>query len=123
MRITNLSLKNIGVFKDKKIEFQPCPQKNKAEIHIFTNNGSGKSTILKGVAAAFEGTVPNKENDKEVVTTTDTNKISKFLRKKDETCGASVFVDDNGEISCIEYSGSMRWKSFAYYEYGQVFLI
>jgi predicted ATP-binding protein involved in virulence len=57
MRIESLELKNIGVFDFEKIEFQANSKKNKdkAEIHIFTGpNGSGKTTILYALAAAFE---------------------------------------------------------------------
>ncbi len=51
MKIRKLQLKNIGVFDDEAIEFQPCPAKDKAEIHIFTGqNGSGKTTILLALA-------------------------------------------------------------------------
>lgn len=55
MKIRKLQLKNIGVFDDETIEFQPCPAKDKAEIHILTGqNGSGKSTILQALACRFE---------------------------------------------------------------------
>ncbi len=55
MKIRKLQLKNIGVFDDETIEFQPCPAKDKAEIHIFTGqNGSGKSTILATLASTFD---------------------------------------------------------------------
>ena len=55
MKIRKLQLKNIGVFDDETIEFQPCPAKDKAEIHIFTGqNGSGKSTILMALANIFD---------------------------------------------------------------------
>ncbi len=54
MKIRKLQLKNIGVFDDETIEFQPCPVKDKAEIHIFTGqNGSGKSTILMALGGLF----------------------------------------------------------------------
>lgn len=55
MKIRKLHLKNIGVFDDEEIVFQPCGSKDKAEIHIFTGqNGSGKSTILMALASAFD---------------------------------------------------------------------
>lgn len=54
MKIRELQLKNIGVFDDEKIKFQPCP-KDKAEIHIFTGqNGSGKTTILQALVCRFD---------------------------------------------------------------------
>lgn len=55
MKIRKLQLKNIGVFDDENIEFQPCPAKDKAEIHIFTGqNGSGKTTILQALVSRFD---------------------------------------------------------------------
>lgn len=55
MKIRKLELKNIGVFDEETIEFQPCPVKDKAEIHILTGqNGSGKSTILQALASSFD---------------------------------------------------------------------
>jgi predicted ATP-binding protein involved in virulence len=54
MKIRKLQLKNIGVFDDETIEFQECPAKDKAEIHILTGeNGSGKTTILMALASIF----------------------------------------------------------------------
>lgn len=54
MKIRKLQLKNIGVFDDETIEFQPCPVEDKAEIHIFTGqNGSGKTTALQALASLF----------------------------------------------------------------------
>ena len=65
MKIRKLQLKNIGVFDDETIEFQPCPAKDKAEIHIFTGeNGSGKTMILMALTSAFDDTgVVNKKRD------------------------------------------------------------
>ncbi len=55
MKIRKLQLKNIGVFDDETIKFQPCRAKDKAEIHIFTGqNGSGKTTILTTLAGVFD---------------------------------------------------------------------
>ena len=55
MKIRKLHLKNVGVFDDETIEFQPCPTKDKAEIHILTGqNGSGKTTILMALASVFD---------------------------------------------------------------------
>jgi len=65
MKIRKLQLKNIGVFDNETIEFQPCPAKNKAEIHIFTGqNGSGKSTLLMSLVSAFRY-LPNFHKEKE----------------------------------------------------------
>lgn len=55
MRIENIHFKNIGVFDDELIEFEPTGKDNQAEIHIITGpNGSGKSTILYGLASVFD---------------------------------------------------------------------
>lgn len=63
MKIRKLQLKNIGVFDDETIEFQPCPAKDKAEIHIFTGqNGSGKTTILTALTSAFDDFGISEEN-------------------------------------------------------------
>jgi len=62
MKIRKLQLKNIGVFDDETIEFQHCPAKDKAEIHIFTGeNGTGKTTLLTVLASTFDGRA-NEEN-------------------------------------------------------------
>ncbi|MFZ4659927.1 MAG: AAA family ATPase [Caldilineaceae bacterium] len=54
MRITRLELKNVGVFDEQVIDFQPKTDPDKAEIHILTGvNGSGKSTILYALASVF----------------------------------------------------------------------
>jgi DNA repair exonuclease SbcCD ATPase subunit len=54
MKIRKLHLKNIGVFDDEEINFQECPAKDKAEIHILTGeNGAGKTTILQALAYGF----------------------------------------------------------------------
>jgi predicted ATP-binding protein involved in virulence len=54
MRIEQLHLENIGVFDSLDLQFQPCKQPGKAEIHIFAGeNGTGKTTLLYALAAAF----------------------------------------------------------------------
>jgi len=54
MRIEQLQLKNVGVFDSLDLQFQPCKQPDKAEIHIFAGeNGTGKSTLLYALAGAF----------------------------------------------------------------------
>lgn len=64
MKIRKLQLKNIGVFDDETIEFQPCLAKDKAEIHILTGeNGSGKSTILMALASGFDTFDKHRELD------------------------------------------------------------
>jgi predicted ATP-binding protein involved in virulence len=64
MKIRKLQLKNIGVFDDETIEFQPCPAKDKAEIHIFTGqNGTGKTTILQALVSSFDLNGFDKKNE------------------------------------------------------------
>ncbi|RKZ46631.1 MAG: hypothetical protein DRR00_23680 [Candidatus Parabeggiatoa sp. nov. 3] len=54
MRIEQLHLENIGVFDSLDLQFQPCKQPGKAEIHIFAGeNGTGKTTLLYALAGAF----------------------------------------------------------------------
>jgi predicted ATP-binding protein involved in virulence len=102
MRIKSIELKNIGAFEHETIEFQPCPVKDKAEIHIFTGtNGSGKSTVLKALAAAFEGAGVTPKGD--VACKTDTNSLSKYMRFKNENSGGRVCLELKQEDHCIEY--------------------
>jgi predicted ATP-binding protein involved in virulence len=77
MKIRKLQLKNIGVFDDETINFQECPAKDKAEIHILTGeNGSGKTTILMALASLFSNWVSSNTNE-------DTKKqLSKRFREK-----------------------------------------
>lgn len=99
MRIEGIELKNIGVFKNEKIEFKPCPKKGKAEIHIFTGtNGSGKSTILKALAAGFESL----ENDGNICIN-DTNKIRSFFRKdRNVLCTINYQLNNNKHLIKFE---------------------
>ncbi|MCP4113585.1 MAG: AAA family ATPase [Desulfobacteraceae bacterium] len=54
MRITQLELKNIGVFDHQIIDFKKPANDGNADIHILTGiNGSGKSTILYALAGIF----------------------------------------------------------------------
>ena len=56
MRISKLHLKNIGVFDDEEIVFEPTATQGQAEIHILTGpNGSGKTTILIAMSEVFSG--------------------------------------------------------------------
>jgi len=74
MKITELQLRNIGVFEDENIEFPISKQKDNADIHIFTGiNGSGKSTILFALASAFDYFEKKKEH---------TNHKSNFFYKR-----------------------------------------
>lgn len=73
-------MKNIGVFDDETIEFQSCPAKDKAEIHIFTGqNGSGKTTILSCLVSIFDR---SEFEEHFFQTNIRRNSLSKRLRKK-----------------------------------------
>ncbi len=99
MKIRKLQLKNIGVFDNETIEFQPCPVKDKAEIHIFTGqNGSGKSTLLMALASAFDDGNPQESLR---------NSLHKRFKHINETeadeIKNQIYVRfENGVISSIE---------------------
>ncbi len=79
MKIRKLQLKNVGVFDDETIEFQPCPVKDKAEIHIFTGeNGSGKTTMLQALASLF--LLNSGENDTSLTLNLQNNQLVKRFR-------------------------------------------
>jgi predicted ATP-binding protein involved in virulence len=93
MKIRKLHLKNIGVFNDQEIVFQPCKAKDKAEIHIFTGqNGSGKSTILMGLA----NSISNFSDE------TNRSFYRRFNHKHSRTCEIEVSFDDETFVELIE---------------------
>jgi predicted ATP-binding protein involved in virulence len=97
MKIRKLQLKNIGVFDDETIEFQPCPAKDKAEIHILTGqNGSGKTTILMALASLFS--LGSNEDDDSLRFNLDKNNFEKRLRNNSSTV-IGFRVEDGNEIS------------------------
>ena len=50
MRITGLTLNNVGVFEHLELSFNKKQLLDKAEIHIFTGeNGTGKTTLLEAM--------------------------------------------------------------------------
>jgi len=57
-RIESLVLRDVGVFKDTRIDFMPSVrvgESEKAEVHLFTGtNGCGKSTLLYALASIFD---------------------------------------------------------------------
>jgi energy-coupling factor transporter ATP-binding protein EcfA2 len=57
IRLESVTLKQVGVFEDIRIDFPPLPVEDrgvKAEIHLLTGpNGCGKSTLLYALAAIF----------------------------------------------------------------------
>jgi predicted ATP-binding protein involved in virulence len=109
MRIKSLQLRNIGVFENETIEFEACPTKGKAEIHIFTGkNGSGKSTILKALVAAFEAGGLNELN--ETICNNNTNSITKYFRSRYEKNGATICYDLRGETYCTTYIACSNGK-------------
>ena len=103
MRIKSLQLTKVGVFESELIEFKPCPSKGKAEIHIFTGtNGTGKSTILKALVAAFENVGINR-ND-EILCKSDTNSFTRYLREKNSKSGANLPIQSSEDFE-INYTG------------------
>lgn len=61
LRITQLEMQQIGPFGDLTLEFPEKPEgmEDKAEIHILVGeNGTGKSTALEVIAAAFRNGNP-----------------------------------------------------------------
>lgn len=56
MRIDTVYLKDVGPFREVKLDIQPCSSAGKADLHIFVGpNGSGKSTLLYAMAAVVGG--------------------------------------------------------------------
>lgn len=56
MRIEGVYLKEVGPFREAKLDIRPRQSADKADVHIFVGpNGSGKSTILYAMAAALAG--------------------------------------------------------------------
>lgn len=87
MRIERLMLHHVGPFEHVDISFQPCPEPDKAEVHMFVGpNGSGKSTLLYALAQMFGGDL-----------------LPARLRSKKESC-AAVWLDGR----CI----AVTWPDF-----------
>lgn len=66
LRITGLTLNNVGVFDHLELSFEKLDLKDKAEIHIFTGeNGTGKTTVLEALTYfdVIYGTSSNQENN------------------------------------------------------------
>ncbi len=113
MRIKSIQLNNIGVFENELIEFKPCPVQKKAEIHVFTGtNGTGKSTLLKALVAAFEKLGRVSENIASCET--DTNKITKYFRKKIVSrfphCSANLALELVNDFEII-YTNCFSWSN------------
>ena len=111
MKIRKLQLKNIGVFDDETIEFQPCPAEDKAEIHIFTGqNGSGKTTILQALAWYFG----NREDDL-VIDSVDIYQVKKTNPPFHKKLLLDYYLEVNVEPS--GYDNSKEWiKGLKYIE-------
>jgi hypothetical protein len=111
MRIKSLQLNKVGVFENELIEFKPCPKGGIAEIHIFTGtNGTGKSTLLKSMVAAFENVGINRQE--EILCTTDTNSFTKYLRERNSKCGATLSIQDFE----IKYTGCSEGANHLHFE-------
>ncbi len=102
MKIRKLQLKNIGVFDDETIEFQPCPTKDKAEIHIFTGqNGTGKTTLLMALANSFTNFSTDTVNKSLYKRLNYKNKRSERIEFEDVEeyfCRLKVWLEDNAII-------------------------
>jgi predicted ATP-binding protein involved in virulence len=95
MRIEKLNLENIGVFDRLNLQFQPCQQSDKAEIHIFTGeNGTGKSTLLYALAGAFT-------SDRELILKRFRTVNNSWVELKTEKQSYQYF--DNTKSSLLEY--------------------
>ncbi len=106
MKIRKLQLKNIGVFDDETIEFQPCPTKGKAEIHIFTGqNGTGKTTILMALAGLFE--LNANEDDTSITYNFEKNDFGKRFRIKHSN-EISFKVEDSRESKTYNFRISKK---------------
>jgi len=56
MRIEGVYLKQVGPFRELKLDIRPRQSEDKADVHILVGpNGSGKSTLLYAIAAALAG--------------------------------------------------------------------
>ena len=53
MKLKSIKLKNIGLYKDKIIEFPYKDQKN--TIIVWGNNGAGKTTLINSVKIGLLG--------------------------------------------------------------------
>ncbi|HSK72596.1 MAG TPA: AAA family ATPase [Pyrinomonadaceae bacterium] len=129
MKIRKLQLKNIGVFDDETIEFQPCPAKDKAEIHIFTGeNGTGKTTILMALASAFDnfGTV-NKRPASNLFNKRFKNLLqssafiefdsAKVLVYKSRMVGVEALTKTHYDKEFITYENSLESSTLYSYDY------
>ncbi len=109
MKIRKLHLKNIGVFDDEEINFQECPAKDKAEIHILTGeNGTGKTTILQSFASIFDDTgveLPPNRND-EIVLDAD-YELSNNFRKRYRRYGEFWATFSNGKRAKLQGKGNL----------------
>ncbi len=104
MRITQIELNHIGVFESEEIVFEPCPTAGKAEIHIFTGtNGTGKSTVLKALAAAFDEVAVTTKNEK--TCRNNTNRLLEYCRYKNQKSSCTLLIKDEEELFNIEYMG------------------
>lgn len=120
MKIRKLHLKNIGVFDDEEIDFQECPAKDKAEIHILTGeNGTGKTTILQALASIFDN--PGVESiegpNAEIVLDSD-YQLSNNFRKKYRRYGEFWATFSNGKRAKLQGKGDL----IDYINYIEVYL-
>ena len=102
MRIEQLHLENIGVFDRLALQFQPCKQPDKAEIHIFAGeNGTGKSTLLYALAGAFT-------SDRALILKRFRNVNQTWVELKIENQGYKYFEETNSSLSSVFYTQSAQ---------------
>lgn len=109
MKIRKLHLKNIGVFDDEEINFQECPVKDKAEIHILTGeNGTGKTTILQSLACLFNFTLINKAVAKLGFYETEISIIRNNYYKKLKPGKSQVTfeIEDENKIELLKFNSN-----------------
>lgn len=113
MRIKSIQLNNIGVFENELIEFKPCPVDNKAEIHIFTGtNGTGKSTLLKALVAAF--TSQEETIEEKIISKKDSNNFTKYLRDKGVLCEVTQLIEIENQFE-INYTACPNGKDHIHF--------
>ena len=104
MKIRSLTLKHIGVFEDETIVFPEKKEKDKAEIHILTGqNGTGKTTILQGLASKMLEVKPFAEFKPLISSSFKRNFLKRWNRDNEyEESKHGNIIFENGEKKSFE---------------------